>query len=299
MDRSVNVQKGALVGAVWVIILVAAIITGSFFPPLVKENFDLYNSYEYSQMYLEDEPYSDLVIEYDYVWEYGPTERGIGELEEKVDNYTEKEKIRTEVDDVIDPIDTTNPYDEEDLKDLMEDYKDHERKDNTISIHVLYLNGYWKESRRTLGLSKKPYNIVIFKEALISFTSGTQDLAPEDIEPSVLVHEFGHLLSLVGDGYESDHEDEENDYHCNEEGGECVMDASVEIKNNTEQGPPPTDLCELCKEDLEEIKNMDRPFSFVDLMTYGIIGVEAILGIGASIAIISKDKKREPPEYAY
>ncbi len=291
-------KKYVLVGSIWVILIVGVLLTNSFFPPLVKENFDLYRSHEYSQMYLESDPYEEIVIEYDYVSGYGPTKIGVDTLEEKIEEHTEKERIESVEDDIIDLQDTRVSYDKNTISELNEEYRDHERGGNTIPIHVLYLNGHWKKNRKALGLSKKPHSIVIFRDVVNSFAGQSVSIHPDDVESSVLVHEFGHLLSLVGTDYDSDHQAEDS-YHCNEEAGECVMAATVQFKDEEEQEPPPTDFCELCEEDLEHIKSIERDFGFVDVMTYSLIGIETVIAVGASINIILWKEEKEPPGPTY
>lgn len=284
-------KKYPLIGVVLVIVVVAAVITHSFLPPLLKENLGLYQTHEYSQMYLEDEPYTDLVVEYDYVAGHRPNQTAMDVLEKRIGEYTDKEEIVSKRDDMISW--QSPSYDRNDISELKDAYMDSERHDDTIPIHVIYLNGVWEETPNVLGLSKRPYNIIVFQEVIEAFANET-NLETPDIEASVLVHEFGHLLSLVGNGYESDHQTEDS-YHCNEEAGDCVMAETVEFKNHTDQGPPPTHFCELCEEDLEYIREMDGYFDLVDFITYGVIGVEIVIGLGVSIGIIFWVDGKEPP----
>ncbi|MEF8873791.1 MAG: hypothetical protein V5A88_03860 [Candidatus Thermoplasmatota archaeon] len=306
-------KKFALVAAVWVVIIVAALVTNSFLPPLVKDNFGLYESYEYSQMYLEDDPYSELIIEYDYVEARTPNQEAMDTLEDRVEEYTEKEKITSELDDTIPPLESsTNPpysgsnsYDADDISDLEDEYRDYEREGDTVSIHMLYLDGEWKENERALGLSKKPYSIVVFSDVVEVFSTRT-DIESWYIERGVLVHEFGHLLSLVGIGYQTDHTDPNYPSHCDESAGDCVMAAAVEYKREGDNDPPPDDFCELCQEDLERIKEMKDDFALANLIAYGTIIGEVMLASAVSVAIIMEEKKKpggrnttsEPP-YPY
>jgi len=290
-------KKYALVGTVWVIVVVAVLLTHSFLPPMLKENLDLYETHEYSQMYLENDTYNEVIIEYDYVSSYEPTQTAKNILEKRIEEYTDKEEIITDVDDEIRWEHTSSSYDRNDISDMKEAYMDHERGGETISIHVLYLNGFWEGNPEVLGLSKKPYSIVVFQGVIESFADET-NLEPEKIEPAVLVHEFGHLLSLVGTGYESDHQTADS-YHCNEEAGPCVMAEAVEFKDEEEQEAPPTDFCELCEEDLEYIRDMEEDLGLVNLITTSVMGIQTLVGVGVSITIIFLKNKKRPPNYTY
>ncbi|GEM_PF-1161574 len=308
-----KLKKYGSVALLLVVILVASLVTYSFFPPFVKESFGLYESYEYSQMYLKNDTYSDLVIEYDFVSGLIPSLEAREHLESQVENYTDKEEIKSVLDENIPskisegrtstlqpPIIEGPSYDRDDLAHLEEEYRTHEREDETIGLHVLYLDGVWEENPDVLGLAKQPSTIVIFQETILDFAERVE-VGPEDIETSVLTHEFGHILSLVGMGYESDHEDPENQHHCDESAGDCVMAAAVEYKERRgspeveEREAPPDDFCVLCQQDLENIREMDNTFSMGHIVTYGFIGGQMIVGLGVGLVIINSSDERKPP----
>ncbi|MFW5945468.1 MAG: hypothetical protein ACOCTN_01160 [Candidatus Natronoplasma sp.] len=288
-------KKYAILGTIWVLVIVAALITHSFFPGFVKEKTGLYQSYEYSQMYLENDPYTDVVIEYDYIEGYEPSETAMTLLEEKIEKYTEKENIDRDVDDKITANDTKLSYDENDISELKDAYKDHERLENTIPIHVLCLNGRWEKNPDVLGISKRPHQIVIFNDVI---EEKSRNLEAERVEAAVLVHEFGHLLSLVELDYESDHEDKEYEGHCDESEGECVMAGYVDISEDTEE-PPPIEFCELCKSDLEKIREMRDPFSFDKIISYTVISSQYFMGAWASTVLVDGVKRKRGSEKGY
>lgn len=281
---------------VWTLVIIFALLTSTALTPVITEEFDLYHSYEYSQMYLEDEPYSELVIEYDYQEGAEPSEDAIFELERKVEKYTEKDSIKSVMGNEIPFNDTAtrSPYDRNDISELRDSYRSYEREGDTISIYVLYLNGTWAERKGTLGIADRPYTIGIFLGEIYSVTEET-NLKREDIEPSVLVHEFGHLLALVGIGYESDHEHPDPRYsnHCDESEGPCVMSGSLEIKEEMDEKPP-LEFCQLCEQDIEYIRNKEAPFGIQDLISFSVIILQFSLGMWVSMAIIrSKHKKNK------
>ncbi len=308
-----RLKKYGSVALLLTVILIASLVTYSFFPPFVKENFGLYESYEYSQMYLKNDTYSDLVIEYDYVSGLIPSLEAREHLESQVENYTDKEEIKSELDENIPskisegwgstflpPLNEGPSYDRDDIAHLEDEYRTHEREGDTIPLHVIYLDGVWEDNPNVLGLAKQPSTIVIFQETILDLAAEAE-VEPEDIEKSVLTHEFGHILSLVGMGYESDHEDPENQHHCDESAGECVMAASVEYKRRRgrrgyeDRDPPPDDFCVLCQQDLEKIREMDNTFSIGHIVTYGFIGGQMIVGLGVGLVLINSSDERKPP----
>ena len=161
-------------------------------------------------------------------------------------------------------------------------------------IHVTYLDGEWKEDN-VLGLSYGGDRIVIFMETIINVAQRSQNIQAVDIESSVLVHEWGHLLGLVGIGYESGHEDPEYQHHCDESAGSCVMNADIEIRMGRYSDPPPTDFCVLCQEDMLRIKEMEDEPGLEEYLTIGVIAGIAIVAVGWILVLIPKkeDKKQE------
>lgn len=291
---------------IWVFVIIFALITASISPPIVKEEFDLYHSYEYSQMYLEDDPYTDLIIEYDYQIGSKPVQESLDLLEERVNQYTDKERVKIELGDELPYNETVtrSPYDTNDIEEIRDEYRDYERDGNKISIYILNLNGTWAEREGTLGIAERPHTIVVFQREIYEITQRT-DLKREDIEPSILIHEFGHLLSLVGINYESDHEDPAYPRHCDESEGECVMAGSLEIKDGMEEEPP-TDFCELCQEDIELIRNKEAPLGLEDVISYSMIALEFSIGLWVSALVIDnagkkyrRDKYKRYPGFTY
>ena len=124
--------------------------------------------------------------------------------------------------------------------------EDSERKKfksgNEFVIHILYLNGEFEDNENTLGLAYKGSSFAMFQEKIED--AAFLFISAEDIEKSVLVHEYGHLLGLVNMGYTSphDHEDPEHPHHSNNE--ESVMYWAIESQDfyNQLDGEPPNNF---------------------------------------------------------
>ncbi len=277
---------------IWIAAIILVAMTFSFFPGFLREKADLYNSTEYAQMYLNDDKYEDLEIEYDYVDGYGPTDGSRNQLIHIINKYCDKNKVRDHIDDEIKDEDRRNFYTEEDIYELNEEYQDNYREEDTVNIHILFLDGEWKKDTDVLGLSYEGNKIVIFKQAIMSISSKSS-LDVLEIEKSVIIHEFGHLISLVGINYHSDHE--VGDHHCDQEAGKCAMASSVEVNIGRLSETPPADFCEQCQEDIEKIKDKDIGRGLEEYITYATIISEVGIFIGISVSL--KPEKRYTYRY--
>jgi hypothetical protein len=100
--------------------------------------------------------------------------------------------------------------------------------DNTIKMHVLFVDGHYEEDSddgKVLGLAWGSKNIAIFKKTIQDNCQGvlTGDRLCRFAEQAIWTHEVGHVLGLVNNGVplQSEHQDEEHGHHCDND--ECVM----------------------------------------------------------------------------
>ncbi|MGM0404809.1 MAG: hypothetical protein ACQEQM_01540 [Thermoplasmatota archaeon] len=292
-----STKKAGLVTVIIALTVITLILTYTFLPAYLKERGDIYTAWEKGQWHLTSDDYDELLIEYDYIQNFAPNYTAINTFDSVLREYTDKEEITHKMGDVISYQDTKPVYTEQDLVYLEERYRREETKDNTLVIYVLYLNGEW-EKEGVLGLSYRGSNIVIFKEMIMSSAAKSTNLEYGSIEASVLVHEWGHLIGLVGRGYDSEHEDHEYPHHCSEEAGRCVMDSSVEIRVNGRTEEPPTSFCELCQGDIETIRNMNDPWGPAEILTYIAMGGVSLIGL-TWVVSVGKDKEEEWDEESY
>ncbi len=287
-------RRYGLMAVVAAITVIAVLVTAASLPGYLREVGNLHTSFEYAQMYLDDEPYSELIIEYDYVAGHAPSPMAMELLEERVYQYTDKDMVTSIINDVIRYEDTREIYREEDVFLLSNDYKDNQRGGDTMVMHVLYLDGEWKEDN-VLGLSYGGDRVVIFVETIFKVAQRSQDAQALEIESSVLVHEFGHHLALVGIGHESDHEDVEYPHHCDESAGKCVMASDIEVKRMGHSEAQPTDFCVLCQEEIDTVRAMEDELGLEEFLTMGVVGGEMIVCIGWIMVLVPKkeDRKKE------
>lgn len=267
-------------------------ITFVTLPSYFRERGPLYTKFENAQMYLNDDDYDSLSIEYDFMSGCHPSSSATELLEKRISEYCEKDKISGYLDDQISPQEGMIKYTEEYIYDLTERYKDEERRDGTMVLHVLYLDGTYRE-KNILGFSYDEDKIVIFKQTIKNIAKKSRNLDTEDVEGSVLVHELGHLMGLVGIGYDSEHEDPAYENHCDESAGECVMDSSVEVRVGGFSQEPPDDFCPLCQGDLAKISDMKDGLGVEEYISFGIMVSEGMIGIAGIALFGSRDEEEE------
>lgn len=130
--------------------------------------------------------------------------------------------------------------DEQEAADLMELLRDHGTLEDTASIYVLYMPGYWHQdddARRVLGVTLGPRSFALFPQAIHAVCrTGVAQIEDPEIrdmlcpltEAATWLHEFGHILGLVNQGVPmvNDHQDEAYGHHCDNE--HCIMHWSHE-----------------------------------------------------------------------
>ena len=149
---------------------------------------------------------------------------------------------------------TDESYTLEEILAIEDTQRQRYKSGNTFIIHILYLNGEYQDNEQALGVAYKGSSFVLFKEKIddASFLL----ISDKDIEKSVIVHEFGHLLGLVNMGYQSphDHEDPDHPHHSNNE--ESVMYWAIESQDIANQidGEPPNNFDSYDLDDLARMK---------------------------------------------
>lgn len=222
---------------------------------------------EFSKYYLQGNKYTEIVIEVDSVEGNKPSDEAINLLKTRIEENCDKDKEKINIDkSSFNTIPKTkSTYYIEDIVNLEKEYRNRYREEQTIVLYYIYLNGEYEESS-VIGLAYSASSCAIFKEGIQN--ASTFFISTEEIEEAVVIHEFGHLLSLVNIGYKSDrdHEDSEYHRHCNHEAVEgsqiydCVMYWAIETADVSatsiwnQIGGLPNDFCEHCKHDLEMIK---------------------------------------------
>ena len=200
---------------------------------------------------LRGNEYSKIHIEVNYVTGNSPESDALNLLKQRVQEVTDKSTITVSQSSFGS---TDNSYTLEEILELEDKQRTRFKGGNTFVIHILYLNGEYSDNDQTLGLAYSGTSFAIFKEKIED--AAFLLISAKDIEKSVLVHEFGHLLGLVNNGYQSphDHEDPQHPHHSNNE--ESVMYWAIESQDigNQLDGEPPNDFDNYDLDDLKLMK---------------------------------------------
>ena len=199
---------------------------------------------------LQDTTYSKLHIEINYVTDNSPDSDAVDILKQRIQEVSDKTAITVSQSAFGS---TDNSYSLEEIVNIEKNQRERFKGDDTFVIHILYLNGEYQDNDKTLGLAYTGSSFVLFKEKIedASFLL----ISSTDIEKSVIVHEFGHLLGLINNGYQSphDHEDPQHPNHSSNE--ESVMYWAIESQDigNQISGEPPN---EFDADDLDDLRLM-------------------------------------------
>jgi hypothetical protein len=143
------------------------------------------------------------------------------------------------------------------LKSVERTHRDTSTSGNTASLYVLYVGGNYEgdsSEGKVIGVMYQRSSIAVFKDTLESASSPvTLPLfTAVDVEKSVVVHEFGHVLGLVnlGTAMVNPHEDTAHRGHSTSK--DSVMYWAIESDAITRffTGPPPTQFDPNDKADL-------------------------------------------------
>ncbi len=264
-----------------------------------KENMYLYEGpLDYALDYLSDKPYKNLEIEVDWVMGYPPSHSAMSFLVGKIREYCEKDRVYVNWNYSSEIQPHRASYTLQDLVSLENEYRGLYKHGDTAVLYYLYLNGKFEDTggepvtvTETAGLEYGHSSIFIFKQQIIN--SAGYSVPAEYVERSVVLHEFGHAICLVGIGYKSAQEDPEHPHHSIYKNG--VMYYAI---NTTSGQIPPQDFCNASKEDINFIKSHQRPISPVVYIPWMLLLADILAG-GLLLAYVIKPKKNaaEVPEY--
>lgn len=181
---------------------------------------------DYAVDLLGDATYSTLQVELDWVVGHEPDPDALAHLEEVLVELCNKPAgIEILLDDEIpDQGSPTWSYvAAENLEIAWRDrYRDPEA--GVAVLYYLYVDGHSDadtDDARILGYAYHGSSLIMFQETMAAVSPGLLSMA--DVEPTVLVHEAGHVLGLVNNGVsmQADHEDPDHTHHDDNE--DCVM----------------------------------------------------------------------------
>lgn len=98
---------------------------------------------------------------------------------------------------------------------------------NTIAVSIVVTDGYYSK-KDVFATSYWNTSFCLFGKTIKDNSGGVLQLSRTNIFTTILEHEFGHLLGLVGQGsaMQENHKDTQNGAHCNNTS--CLMFFNVE-----------------------------------------------------------------------
>lgn len=138
-------------------------------------------------------PDAVLVVEIDYQQSIGPPPASaVGVLEDRINATCQKGSVEVEEHGFAS---SSTGFRESDLLALEQSVRHHAPSPGTVVLDYLYLDGGDLDHPSTLGLAYRGASIAVFGATIDSAASLGEQSA---VTTTVLVHEFGHELGLVG-----------------------------------------------------------------------------------------------------
>ena len=199
---------------------------------------------------LSTNDYSKLHIEINYVTGNAPDSEALNLLKQRIQEVTDKTSISVSQSSFGS---TDNSYTLEEILEIENNQRTQFKSGNKFVIHILYLNGEYEDNDQTLGLAYSGSSFALFKEKIED--SAFLLISSTDIEKSVIVHEFGHILGLVNNGYQSPHDHEDSQHPHHSDNDESVMYWAIESQDigNQIDGEPPNNFD---SDDLDDLRLM-------------------------------------------
>jgi hypothetical protein len=99
-----------------------------------------------------------------------------------------------------------------------------------LGVYILYTNGYFTDNN-VLGAAYRNTSLVIFGKNARDNSGGLGQTSATKLEATVMEHEFGHILGLVGIGspMQTSHKDAAHGNHCTNTG--CLMYYAADTKD--------------------------------------------------------------------
>ena len=176
---------------------------------------------------LRDDAYKELIIEIDHAPGYNPESSTVSLLKERLGEVCDKpDGISIKLNEV--DFSETTTWTADKVREIGHETMDAPPQTSVLRWHVIMPEGKYSDES-VLGVAVDASTIALFGDA-IDDANGNFNfrISDEEVENSVMIHEFGHLLGLVNLVYTSpaNHEDAEHPGHSNNE--DSVMYWAIE-----------------------------------------------------------------------
>jgi hypothetical protein len=175
---------------------------------------------------LSADEFTSLRLEIVYPDGFRPTQETIDLIEDFLNERLDKPNGINMVENIIDPSQTP-PYTINEIVAIEDEHRTVFNNGDEIGGYVFFSDGNSSSNSGNsvvLGTAYRNTSMVIYEKTFIDLANqSTTGINRTLIETSTLRHEFGHIFGLVNTGtpLTSDHEDQNNNRHCNVE--DCLM----------------------------------------------------------------------------
>ncbi|MEX0929308.1 MAG: hypothetical protein WD266_10890 [Balneolales bacterium] len=171
---------------------------------------------------LSDARYEKLIVQVQYMAGAEPTQAALEGLLEFLEQHVYKASIEIRKDQI--EARGKETYSLAEIRALEDENRIEYNRHDTIAAYYLYLDGGYQgddDNSFVLGIAFRNTSMALFQQNIESVSGGLGRPSQTTVETTVLNHEFGHILGLVGIGYETGHKDEEHGNHCDNE--QCLL----------------------------------------------------------------------------
>lgn len=211
---------------------------------------------ESAEAFIDDDRFSTLKVEVDYMEGYQPTGAALDSLKASLEKHLSKSTIEIRSPTSV-PAAGQSTYSAEEIRDLEADHRDQftSAESSTIWAYALVVDGKFADEN-VVGLAYYNTSLAFFGQTIDEISGGATQPSQAKVEGSVFRHEFGHILGLVNNGttMQQDHHDEANGHHCTND--QCVMYYAIETSDyfsNIFDGTIPR-FEEFCTEDMAALR---------------------------------------------
>lgn len=197
---------------------------------------------------LSDDEFTSIIIELVYIEGFEPTQESIDNFIAFLSNRTYKPDGITVEKRAITSL-GQDTYTIEEIADIERDQREHYNTLDQIAVWALFIDGESdknSENEVVLGTAYWNTSFVIYEKTVQRLSDSRFEPSRELLESTVINHEVGHILGLtnLGSPMQSEHEDEENEKHCEVE--DCLMYWESEVAGglfgrNITNSPPQLD----------------------------------------------------------
>lgn len=169
--------------------------------------------------------FTSMTLEIQYMKGFQPSQGMMDNLNNWLENLINKPAgINTIMSEI--PALGQEEYNLQDIRTIEDEHRTRYNEEDNLGVYILILDGYFNEDDEngfSFGIAHRNTSIVLLGKRIRENSGIPGRPSRENLESTITLHEFGHLLGLVNLGADmvEDHEDSENLNHCNNEN--CLL----------------------------------------------------------------------------